>query len=61
MTIGARIKHARLMAGFSQRQLCGEVVTRNMLSLIESGKARPSMETLRSFAKQLGKTMSYFL
>ena len=61
MTIGARIKHARLMAGFSQRQLCGQVVTRNMLSLIESGKARPSMETLRYFAKQLGKPMSYFL
>ena len=61
MDIGARIKQARLEAGLSQRQLCGEVITRNMLSLIESGRARPSMDTLRYFAGVLGKPMGYFL
>ena len=60
MELGQRIKNARLAAGLSQRQLCGDTVTRNMLSLIESGKARPSMETLAFFARQLGKPMSYF-
>ena len=61
MDLGERIKNARLEAGLSQRQLCGETVTRNMLSLIESGKARPSMDTLRHFAQMLNKPLSWFL
>lgn len=61
MDLGQKIKEARLEAGLSQRQLCGEVCTRNMLSLIESGKAKPSMETLRHFARQLGRPLSWFL
>lgn len=61
MELGNRIKTARLEAGLSQRQLCGEAITRNMLSLIESGKARPSMDTLQHFAQVLGKPLSWFL
>ena len=61
MTLGEKIKQARLEAGLSQRQLCGETVTRNMLSQIENGSARPSMGTLSYFAAQLGKPISYFL
>lgn len=61
MTLGEKIKHARLEAGLSQRQLCGETVTRNMLSQIENGTAQPSMATLSSFAARLGKPISYFL
>ncbi len=61
MELGQRLKQARLDAGLSQRQLCGEVITRNMLSQIENGTARPSMETLSYLAGQLGKPVSYFL
>ena len=61
MEIGDRIKQARVDAGLSQRQLCGDTITRNMLSLIESGKARPSMPTLSYLAGQLGKPVGYFL
>ena len=61
MELGERIKQARLEAGLSQRQLCGERLTRNMLSLIENGSAKPSMETLRFFAQQLGKPVGWFL
>ena len=61
MELGQRIKKARLEAGLSQRQLCGQVCTRNMLSLIESGRAKPSMETLRYFAHRLGRPLSWFL
>lgn len=61
MELGQRLRQARLEAGLSQRQLCGEVITRNMLSQIENGSARPSMETLRYLASQLGKPISYFL
>jgi len=61
MDLGERLRQARLDAGLSQRQLCGEEITRNMLSQIENGSARPSMDTLRYLASQLGKPISYFL
>lgn len=61
MELGKRLKQARLEAGLSQRQLCGDVITRNMLSQIENGSANPSMETLRYLAERLGKSVSYFL
>ena len=61
MTLGEKIKQARLEAGLSQRQLCGEEVTRNMLSQIENGSANPSMARLAYFAARLGKPVSYFL
>lgn len=61
MELGQKIRQARLDAGLSQRQLCGETITRNMLSLIENGNAQPSMDTLRYLAGQLQKPVSYFL
>ena len=61
MELGQRLKAARLEQGLSQRQLCGDVITRNMLSQIENGSARPSMDTLRYLAGALGKPLSYFL
>lgn len=61
MNLSEKIKAARLEAGLSQRQLCGDVITRNMLSQIENGSARPSMATLGYLAQRLGKTVSYFL
>ena len=39
MELGEKLRQARLAAGLSQRQLCGDVITRNMLSQIESGAA----------------------
>ena len=61
MELGQRLKQARLEAGLSQRQLCEDLITRNMLSQIENGSAKPSMETLRYLATQLGKPISFFL
>lgn len=61
MELGEKLKQARLEAGLSQRQLCGEEITRNMLSQIENGSARPSMVTLRYLAGRLGKSVSWFL
>lgn len=61
MELGQKIKEARLQAGLSQRQLCGEEITRNMLSQIENGSARPSMTTLQYLASRLGVSVSYFL
>ena len=47
MELSQKLKQARLDAGLSQKALCGDQITRNMLSQIENGSARPSMDTLR--------------
>lgn len=60
MHLGERIKEARLEAGLTQRALCGDVITRNMLSQIENGIAKPSMSTLQYLAGRLGKPVGYF-
>lgn len=61
MELGQRLKQARLEVGLSQRQLCGEHLTRNMLSQIENGSALPSMNTLSYLAGRLGRPISFFL
>lgn len=61
MELGEKLLQARQEAGLSQRQLCGDVITRNMLSQIEHGTARPSMATLQYLASRLGKPISWFL
>lgn len=61
MTLGEKLRTARREAGLSQRQLCGDTITRNMLSQIENGNANPSMATLAILASRLGKPLSWFL
>lgn len=61
MELGEKLRRSRMEAGLSQRQLCGEMITRNMLSQIEHGSARPSMDTLKYLAARLGKPVSFFL
>lgn len=61
MDLGKKLLQARQEAGLSQKALCADVITRNMLSQIEHGTARPSMDTLRQLAARLGKPISYFL
>lgn len=54
--LGANIRAARRHLGMTQGQLAGEDITRNMLSLIESGAALPSLPTLCMIAERLGLT-----
>lgn len=61
MNLGEKLRQARLEAGLTQKQLCQDIVTRNMLSQIENGTAKPSMKTLEQFARRLGKSVSFFL
>ena len=61
MELGEKLLEARKEAGLSQRQVCGNVITRNMLSRIEHGTVRPSMKTLQYLAQVLGKPVGYFL
>ena len=59
--IGNRIKSARLSLGLTQKQLTDGYMTRNMLSLIESGNALPSLETAEYLADKLDISLSYLL
>ena len=61
MTIGEKIKTLRKEKGLTQSALASGIVTRNMLSLIESGSARPSLSTTREFASRLGVPVEYLI
>lgn len=60
LDMGERIRQARLEAGLTQKQVCGEHMSRNMLSLIESGSAKPSLATLQHLSQALKKPVGYF-
>ncbi len=61
MTIGEKIKTLRLERQMTQTRLAGEHITRNMLSLIESGSAQPSLATILYIAETLGVPAGYLL
>ena len=53
-TIGLRIRELRKEQKLTLEALAGNKLTKGMLSLIENGKAQPSMESLSFIAQQLG-------
>ncbi|MBR5242126.1 MAG: helix-turn-helix transcriptional regulator [Clostridia bacterium] len=61
MTLGEKIKKARKEKKITQASIAGEVITRNMLSYIESGAANPSLETLKHIATALDLPLGYLL
>ncbi len=61
MNIGKKIKDIRKQKGLTQADLAQDVITRNMLSQIESEKATPSLPTLIHIAKVLDTPVEYFL
>lgn len=61
MTLGQKIKAARLEKGLTQKEVVGDYITRNMLSKIENDSATPSVRTLEYLAKALDLPTGYFL
>ena len=59
MHIGEKIKKARRSLGLTQDQLAGEQISRNMLSKIETGAAKPSLKTLEYLAGRLNIPSAY--
>ncbi|WP_042477306.1 helix-turn-helix domain-containing protein [Bacillus ndiopicus] len=53
LNIGAKIKELRKERKMTLAQVAGDRLTKGMLSLIENGKAQPSMESLHYIASQL--------
>lgn len=61
MTLGKKIKAARLERGLTQKEVVGNYITRNMLSKIENDSATPSVRTLQYLASALDLPTGYFL
>ena len=59
--LGKRLKTARLSKKMTQSEVAGDFITRNMLSLIESGNATPSMKTLEYLSGVLDIPMDKLL
>ena len=61
MSIGSRIKSLRKKRGITQNELADGIVTRGMLSRIESESAMPSMQSLYAIAQKLEVSPSFLL
>lgn len=61
MTVGEKIRKLRTDKSMTQKELAGDKITRNMLSLIEKGRALPSVETLKYIAERLKVSSGYLL
>src|SRR5579885_3331788 len=58
LTIGARVRMARLAAHQTQQQLAGEAYSKSYLSAVERGKMIPSFQALNFLAQRLGLPVS---
>src|SRR5215471_961463 len=55
------VRRARLEAGLSLGQVAQPELTRGFIWLIEQGRTRPSISTLRQIASRTGRPLSFFL
>lgn len=61
MSVGSKIKALRKKRGMTQKELADGIVTRGMLSRIESESALPSMQTLQMLAERLNISPGFLL
>ncbi len=59
--LGKKIKEQRKSKKLTQEALCGSHLNRSMLSQIENGVARPSVDTLLFLSKKLEISLSYLM
>ena len=59
--LGRKIKEQRKNKKLTQQALCGSDLNRSMLSQIENGLARPSVDTLLFLCKKLEIPLSYLM
>ena len=60
-SLGERIRVRRKELGLTQSQLGGAELTKGFISLVEKGRANPSIDTLMLLARRLQKPIGYFL
>jgi transcriptional regulator with XRE-family HTH domain len=61
MTIGEKIRIARIEKNMTQSDVADDKITRNMISAIESNKAMPSIDTLMHISSRLGLPAAYLI
>ncbi len=61
LTLGERLRRARLAHGLTQEALGKPHLTKGFISLLEHDRTKPSVQTLERLAKRLGKPVAYFL
>lgn len=62
MTLGEKIKHARIKAGMTQQDLAKKLlVSRQAISKWESDKGIPDIENLKRMAKLLGTSIDFLV
>jgi HTH-type transcriptional regulator, quorum sensing regulator NprR len=59
-SVGERLREARLASGLTQEELGRGVATKGFISLVERGRATPSLPKLRVLADRLGRPISFF-
>lgn len=55
------VRQARKEAGLSLGQVAGDDISRTAIYFVETGKSKPSMETLRLIADRTGRPLEFFL
>jgi tetratricopeptide (TPR) repeat protein len=55
------VKQARMEAGLSLGQVARGDISRTAIYFVETGKAKPSIETLKLIAERTGRPLDYFL
>ncbi len=61
INLGKRLRDRRKELKLTQSEVCGDYITRNMLSRIETGDACPSLDTLMYLSEKLNMPTEYFL
>jgi tetratricopeptide (TPR) repeat protein len=59
-SVGSRLREARLASGLTQEELGRGVATKGFISLVERGRASPSLPKLRVLADRLERPISFF-
>lgn len=61
LTLGEKIKARRKELDMTLKELAGDRITPGQISLVESGKSKPSIDLLGYIAQKLGTDVDYFL
>src|SRR2546422_43164 len=61
MTLGEKIRIARLEQRLTQEQLAGSDLTKSYISEVERGRRIPRLITLKVLARRLDRPLSHFL
>ena len=59
LNFGLKVKNRRIELGMTQKEVAGDFMTRNMLSVIESGRAMPSVESAEYLSSVLNISLPY--